>query len=161
MDACTGCNVLSGLPFNRNHRYWNWEVSLNFVSMDCIKTVCEQPSLFIPLTLSQRILPEQAWKHQRWCHAPRSEVIGWRRKWWAASSSISSQAPSVCAFLHHSLKLFLHTQTFAIIPGNLRAFNISLYCTGFRGFAGQQKVFPVISRPRPRTSSRAWKIGTS
>lgn len=61
MDACTGCNVLSGLPFNRNHRYWNWEVSLNFVSMDCIKTVCEQPkhsSLWLSHSASFQSRPE-------------------------------------------------------------------------------------------------------
>lgn len=27
-------------PYNRNHRHWNWEVSLN---LEVIKSVCEQP----------------------------------------------------------------------------------------------------------------------
>lgn len=37
------------------------------------------------------------------------------------------------------------------------------HCTvrALGAFAGQQKVFPVILRPRPQTSSRAWKIVTS
>lgn len=37
------------------------------------------------LTLPQRLLPEPAWKHQRWRDAPRREVLRCRWKWWVVS----------------------------------------------------------------------------
>lgn len=38
--------------------------------------------------LPQRLLPEPAWKHQRWRDAPRGKVFGRRWKWWAISIAI-------------------------------------------------------------------------
>lgn len=86
-----------------------------------------------------------------------------QRKTVSCLSSISCkcfiQLPSVlCIFPSLGKAVSLDT-IFQLSQGSHRL--LISHCTYCMGFAGQQKVFPVIPRPHPRTGSRAWKIGTS